>query len=97
MTTVFFLLGLVLASWSLAQQAAPDDDLNVRLESLDPRIPLSYFELAEDFADRASQQEHAEMAKKLFGSMYMVREDIGTKGTISKVSGDPNSISLKSY
>ncbi len=60
-------MGLLVTSLTLAQMVALDDELQARLEALDPRIPLVYFELAEELADLSTKPENTEMAKRLFG------------------------------
>lgn len=60
------ILGLALASLSFAQVVLVDDGLRARLSELDPRVPMVYFELAEEVADFSPEAEHTELAKKLF-------------------------------
>lgn len=64
-TLVAFLLVSTAASRS-GFETVPPLDMELRLEALDPTDPRGYFELAEDLADRESE-ESRRMARRLFG------------------------------
>ena len=86
---------LALATSLMSAAAMPvEADWEPRLEALDPRQPMSYFELGEEIADAAASSESPrlkELARRLFGIAGRIdREGLGASAALALASLAPD-------
>ena len=81
-----------LAIPALLAAAMPlEADWEPRLESLDPRRPMAYFELGEEIADAATSPESRELARRLFGIAGRIdREALGASAALALAAIAPD-------
>ena len=87
-------LGILLAlatSVLLAAAMPVEVDWEPRLEGLDPRRPMAYFELGEEIADAATSPESRELARRLFGIAGRIdREGLGASAALALAALAPD-------
>ena len=82
---------LIALSTLLAAGMPLDVDWEPRLEALDPRRPMAYFELGEEIADAATSPESRELARRLFGIAGRIdREGLGASAALALASIAPD-------
>lgn len=66
-------------------------DWESRLEKLDPRRPMAYFELGEEIADAAETPQDRELARRLFGTAGRIdRVGLGASAALALASLAPD-------